>query len=285
MFSNRLWQSGTLAATILLTCGASAAWAEISFVTLFRTEGFTQTADGGPVASNGFFVATDLFSTVANEFDSVEMVYPGPASPQALSQFSPTDFHFQTGSIATQAEMDAAFPTGTYTHNASGPGGSDSTSFDYTTDDFPQSQPFLAGTNYSDLQGMNAALPFDFDFSPYVTGMQATESILFFTIFDVAASSLVFDGGFMPATTTGLTLPAGTLEPGKSYIYELIFSNRDSVPSPGAAFNALLGFDLRTTGTFTTLVPEPASLAFALQAGAALASIALWRAARRHSVR
>ena len=108
---------------------------------------------------------------------------------------------------------------------------------------------------------MNPNVPFTVHFSPYVTGTQATESILSFTIFDVTANTFVYDAGAQPASTTSLTIPAGTLAPSHTNIYELIFSNRDSVPSPGAQSNAQIGFDLRTTGTFTTAVPEPATLA------------------------
>ena len=112
------------------------------------------------------------------------------------------------------------------------------------------------------MQGTNAAAAFTFHFSPFTPDPLATESILFFTIFNFSTNSIVYDAGFLPATTTSLTLAANTLQPGTQYSYELIFSDRTSVASPGADFNAQLGFDRRTTGVFrTAAVPEPASLA------------------------
>ena len=80
---------------------------------------------------------------------------------------------------------------------------------------------------------------------------------MFFTIFDYTANGFVFDAGFQPSTTTSLVLPANTLQPGRQYAYELIFSDRVFVPSPGAIFDAQIGFDVRTMGVFTTAVAPP----------------------------
>ncbi len=111
---------------------------------------------------------------------------------------------------------------------------------------------------------MNAGNPFSFLFSPYVTGSGLSESLLFLTLFDFTTGTVVFDAGFKPATTTGLVLPANTLMPSHNYAYELIFSNRLLVDSPGAQFGAQIGYDLRTSGSFiTAAVPEPSAIAFA----------------------
>jgi hypothetical protein len=56
-----------------------------------------------------------------------------------------------------------------------------------------------------------------------------------------------------------LTLRVSILVPGRHYA-ELIFSARIFFPSDGSYFGAQLGFDLRTTGVFTTAtVPEPST--------------------------
>jgi hypothetical protein len=242
-------------------CSGSAVRADISFVDMFRNNAFQQTGNGNTLASNGSFFSADLTSTGANDFNSVQMTYPGPGSPTAIPQISPTAFHFQPGSFPTQAAMDAAFPFGTYQFNATNGITPATTSFQYSSDDYSRSLPFLTGTNYSDLQGMNPSQPFTFTFSPFVTGNLANSSFVFFTIFDLTTNAFVYNGGFLPATTTGVVLPANTLTPGHQFSYELDFSNRDLVPSPGAVFAAQLGFDVRTTGVFTTAaaVPEPSA--------------------------
>jgi hypothetical protein len=159
--------------------------------------------------------------------------------------------------------MDADYPFGTYTYDTSGGTvGAATTSFDYTSDAYPEAQPFLTGTDYDALQGVNAHAPITVNFSPFASNALAAFQFEFFTVFDNTLGSFVYDAGFLPFNTPGVTLAADTLLPGHFYSYELIDSNRFLASSPGAAFNAQLGFELRTQGTFTTsAVPEPGALA------------------------
>jgi hypothetical protein len=210
------------------------------------------------------------------------MTYPGPGSPQALTQQSPTRFNFQTGAFANQAAMDAAYPKGTYSFTATG-ATTDTTSFQYSADDYPGAQPFLTGTSYSDLQGMNASQAITLGFSPFVAGSTANQSTIFLTIFDLTTNTYAFIGNGLPHTTTSFTLPANTLAAGHSFIYELDYSNRDFVPAPGSIFAAQLGFDVRTQGDFSTAVatplPSSASAGLMLLLGAGI-----WRAFKKRAV-
>lgn len=247
----------------LLVCAAPVArGSNISFVDSFRNDSFTQTGNGNSLSSGGSFYSSDLFEKSPGGFyTTVNMTYPGPGSPVGLSATSPTNFHFQTPGLANQAAMDAAFPFGTYTFTTNN---GDTASYAYSADDYARSRPYLTGTDFSSLQGMNPGNAFTFDLSPYVTGPTANFSFIFLTIFDFNLGTFVFNDAFLPSTTTSITLPAGTLAYGHSFSYEIDYSNRDLVPSPGGAFDAQLGFDLRTHGTFTSEqrpVPEPATLA------------------------
>ena len=74
-------------------------------------------------------------------------------------------------------------------------------------------------------------------------------------------------------------MPGNTLAFGDNFSYEIDYSNRDLVPSPGAIFQAQLGFDLRTDGTFSSAlaaVPEPSAMLLA-----ACGLVAGWAARRR----
>jgi hypothetical protein len=255
-----------MTATLWLVAGTlapGAARADISFVDLFRNDAFVQTSNGNtsgyaPTPSGSFFSA-DLFSVGANDYNTVSMTFPGPSSPLNIPKVDPLTFHFQTASLANQAAMDAAFPMGTYSFTASNGGTTATATASYTADDYARSLPFLTGTNFSDLQGMNSTRPFTFQFSPFVTGPLASSSFIFLTIFDFTTGTFVFNAGFLPPTTTSVVLAANTLAPNHRFGYELDFSNRDLVTGIGARFAPQLGFDVRTTGTFQS-VPEPSSL-------------------------
>jgi hypothetical protein len=248
----------------LLIFSAAAHAGSISFVNIFQNVSNEQTGNGATLSLNGAFFSADLNSTVANAYLTAQFTYPGPGSPQALmnSVGSPTDYHFQTTLYSNLATLEAAYPTGTYTFSGTN-GGTDTTTLPYTADDFPQSSPYLTGTDYSSLQGVNPAAPFTFHFSTFTTGMTATNSFIFFTIYDQTAGMFVVNDGFLPATTTSVVVPGNTLKTGHLYTYELDYSNRDiEAMQSGAQFAPELGFDTRTDGNFTAglATPEPASL-------------------------
>jgi hypothetical protein len=257
--------SSVIAAAALFSIAPAASAGDISFVDQFKNLGFNQTGNGNTLTATGGFYSSDLNSTVANAYTSATMTYPGPGSPATLTQSSPADYHFQTGSFATKAAMDAAFPFGTYTFQGVNGGGTDTAGYSYTADDYAQSNPYLTGTDYTSLQGMNPAQAFTFHLSPYVTGGTATDSFIFLTIYDTNKNMFVFNYGFLVPTTTTITLPANTLAFGHSFIYEVDYSNRDIIAGTGTAtFPPQLGFDLRTDGTFSTAaaaVPEPSTAA------------------------
>jgi hypothetical protein len=274
-----------LGLAIWAVAGASDARAGISFVDMFRSEFLTQTGDGNSLTTQGFRFDSHLFSTGDNDYSAVQLTVPGSATPLDMSQTDPKTFAYGSSLFATQGLLDAAFPTGTYQFNASGPSGSSSTSFAYTTDAYPQSLPFLTGTTFSDLQGMNPAAPFTFQFSPFITGSGASASFLFLSIFDRTTNALVFNQAFLPATTTSLEVPANTLPPDHSYTYELIFSDRVTIPKgPNAVFDTQFGFDLRTQGNFrAAAVPEPSALLLLAQAGVGAGCLTAIRLRTRRS--
>src|ERR1041384_3692820 len=92
MFDRLGTHFGLLSAAVLLMLGASSARADISFVNMFRSASLTQTGNGNSLTANGYFFSSTLFSSGANDFNSVQMTYPGPGSPVNLGQTSPTTY-------------------------------------------------------------------------------------------------------------------------------------------------------------------------------------------------
>jgi hypothetical protein len=261
----------SLTAALLTAIGATPAHAQINFVDIFRTGTAMQTGNGNTLTSTGYYFSTNLNSINPGDFAGATVTYPGPSSPATLSQTSPTNFLYQNGFFATTAAMDVAFPMGTYTYNTSGGTvGAATTSISYAADHYPTAQPFLTGTDYTALQGANANAPFTFHLSSFAFDPLVSEQDEFLTIFDTALNTVVYDAGFLPGSTPSVTIGANTLQPGRDYVYQVIDSNRVQLSSPGAAFNAVGGFDLSTTGEFSTApaaTPEPGTLALLLCSG------------------
>ena len=180
--------------------------------------------------------------------------------------------------------MDAAYPKGTYTFNATPTGGgpTDVATLVYKADDYPQGTPYLAGTSFSTLQTSDVSSAIHIDLSPINAGNAANASYLFFTIVDNSTNSVVYNAGRLPTTTTGLDIAGGTLMASRSYTFDLDYSNRDNVGGSGAQFAPFIGFDVRTGGTFTTrAVPEPASMILLAQAGLGLGWAVMKRRSRK----
>ncbi|MDG3003820.1 PEP-CTERM sorting domain-containing protein [Paludisphaera mucosa] len=253
----------SLAAAVSLAPGV--AHAGIEFVDQFRSRFSTQTGDGPAVTDLGYAFSTRLFASAPNFYNTVGMTGPGGTVDLTADVSNPSVYSYGSSLFASKSDMDAAFPiAATYDYLATSGSGPDATSLTPGADDYPQSTPYLAGTTYSDLQGVNAGQAIQVAFSSFDTGGSASESFIFFTIFDLTLGQSVYDAGFLPATTTGVTLGAGVLQAGHSFSYELNFSNRELVSTPGTGFDSQLGFDYRTSGTFSTsAVPEPSTLVLA----------------------
>jgi hypothetical protein len=157
--------------------------------------------------------------------------------------------------------MNAAYPTGTYLFAATKIAGTQNASFNYTGDAYPQTQPYLDGTSFTDLRTFNPYQPLAIQLSPLVPDPAANPVHIFFNIFDPAANQFAYVANFLPATTTFLRLPANTLKRAHTYRYELTFSDRVVVPISGAQFSGQIGFQYLTSAQFTTAdIPEPMSL-------------------------
>ena len=176
----------------LMLGGLPAVRADILFLNSFKNISYEQTGNGNSLSLNGTFYSADLNTSIPNSYSSVTMTYPAPGSPLNIPQVSSTDYHFQTASLPDQATMDAAFPFGTYSFTAVG-GTTDTASFAYAADDYSASNPFLTGTDFTSLQGMNPSAAFTMHLNPFVNGSTANSSFVFVTVFDETTSTLAFD--------------------------------------------------------------------------------------------
>jgi hypothetical protein len=235
--------------------------AELLSYGLFRNAFFTQTSASPPTVANIYNFSAS--GSLANPGDAAggTLTYPGPGSPATLTLASPTVLGFTGPAFPTQAALDASFPFGTYTLTTSGGSMPQTASISYSQNAYPQSIPALTGPTFLGLQGLDPSQPFTVAFNPFVTGPVANESSIFFSIFDTLTGQAVFSAGGLPASTTSLTLPGGTLQPDTPYLFDLVF--RNDIADLSIVPRRDQFFEFHTSGTFRTAgaaVPEPGSL-------------------------
>jgi PEP-CTERM motif len=219
-----------------------------------------------------------------SDFTSITLSGPGFGSPQALGapvldggqyQASYTDYGF-----ASLAALNAKYPLGstyTFTATASNPALNQTRTNPYPANLVPTSSPggppvvpLLTGASFASLQGLNAASSTFLAFNTPFFGA-GTETDLEFSIFDLAVNQ-VYASGFLPATTTGLLLPANTLAANTDYVFALGY-HVEGINGTNVEFENYGFGEFRTAAA----VPEPATFALI---GVGLAGLG-WRR-RKH---
>lgn len=266
--------SFAFAAGVILFGGVLPLDAALAQIDIFKNISYQQTSGAAPTTPANFFADVEAYMQNPGDFTSVSVSYPGPGSPASLPLENPTEFGIGP-SFATQAAMDAAYPFGTYTFTT-GPT-VETASLNYTLDAYTTDIPALDAATFAALQGMDPSLPFTFNFNSFTPNPNASTSATFFSIF-----GSTFGNSLSPSTTSA-TMPANTLAYNTTYNWELDFSDRITGTDPFNSVPTLIGFDVRTDGTFTTAAapaPEPATMALS-----AIALLALAGARRRRSTR
>jgi hypothetical protein len=239
---------------------AAPAMAQLTDVDIFKNLANEQTGAAIVSPVGAFFdVGGDFLP--AGEFDTATMTYPGPGSPLSIPITSPTSLGYGSPLFPTQAAMDAAFPFGAYDITASNSVtmASDSSTIDYTVDAYTSDIPALTAASFGALNGLSTALSsLTLNFNSFTPSLGASFGNTYFTIFGTTQ----FCGGLAPSATS-CTIDPQALLPGTTYTWELDFSDRTTGVDPNGV-NQLLGFDVRTDGTFTTAVPESSTWAMML---------------------
>jgi hypothetical protein len=267
--------------TAAMTLAAPAAFADTITGYIINNTSYSQTSNSAPTTPFGYFFDIGAFFSTAGDFTSGSATYPGPASPQALSLFLPTELQYQTPFYPSLSALHVDYPFGTYSITATGPAGTQTANIVYGADYFTSNVPYL--TNYGSLAGLNPAANFTVDYLPFTPNPGTNAAYTFLTFYNASTGAVVFGNEFQPPTSTSTVIPAGTLAPDTTYDFELNFDDRIVGYDSTDMTYIEQEFDVRTDGSFTTgaaVVPEPAPLAVL---GVALLGLAF--GARRNSLR
>ncbi len=264
-----------LAMATLLLAGRTAQ-ASVTFYDIFKNDSYSQTSNAQPSLANGFFATATLSYSTAGDVVNASVVNGGTTSPLILTSSPGNNFNY-AATFASQAAMDAAFPLGNpYTFQISGGTlGTQSASLNTPATALNSVIPFLTGSSYTQLQGLNPATPDTIGINGFAPVTGTTESFAFFTITRQSDNAIVFQQGFLSPSTTSVFVAANTLAPGTAYNIDLDYSSRITTPNAGfGTGTSLIGFEQRTEIGFTTgsAAPEPSSVALS---GLGLASAVL----------
>jgi uncharacterized repeat protein (TIGR01451 family) len=220
----------------------------LSQISLSKSLYYTQIAGGvAPMPAGAIFGSA--VDQTAGAFDTATLAYPGPGSPQTyLLAGTREEFFLPDQQFTTQAEMDAAFPFGSYvasvTNSATGATATDT--IDYRNDAFTSDVPALDPASFQALQGLDPTQPVTVAFNAFTPGARADDAVTFFTIF--GPPGVVFSMA-VPPSTTSVTIPASTLQSNTQCTFDIDFSDRirGNSTTPTVIYE-----DVRTDGGFTT---------------------------------
>jgi hypothetical protein len=248
-----------------LVLGGRTAQANVITYDAFTNNVYFQTSNAQPSAAGQFFATASLSYDTAGDVANTQVVTGGSTSPLTLSSSPGNSFDY-AASFTNAAAMSAAFPLGNpYTFEISGGTlGTQSASLNTPGAALNSAIPFLTGSSYSQLQGLNAALPDTIGINGFSPVAGTTESFAFFQITRQSDNALVFQQGFLNPSTTSIFIAANTLAAHTAYNIDLDYSSRVTAANAGfGTAGSLFGFEQRTGIGFTTAsaVPEPSSLA------------------------
>ena len=115
------------------------------------------------------------------------------------------------------SDLQALYPTGPYTFNLTGgTDGPTSVSITYDGDAYSNT-PELTAASFDALQSLNAADSIAVDFNAMAPSPNATDTFVFFSVFDLSGAT-VTSGSFLASDTTSAFIGAYTLMPGNLYL-------------------------------------------------------------------
>jgi len=215
----------TLLTIIASSIYLSTAHAEIEFVYTIKEKVFEQTDNTGPTVpfewNFGAGASGDSLLT------AVSFTPPGASSPTPIVE-DDGEFDFDPDSVSSQAELDAAFPNGSYGISVTDNGISqDLGPFTITGDSYPGA-PHL--TNIEELQSSDHSLDFELTWNAFA-GADPDDLIILEIYDNTNNEETIFE--FLDPSATSYTIPGGSFVDNNYYDIGIVFANEtDGLESP-----------------------------------------------------
>jgi len=257
--SRRLFQTTLFAITLMAVCLRGA---DVSFYGVLKSEKYNQGSTSLPTLGTGhpYRFGAVVAPSVSGSVQSATVTPPG-ATAQALG-FDLVNQWFSsnpTPKYSTEAELDAAYPTGNYTLVVNTLNqGQKTLMLNLPAETFP-SAPHIS--NWAAAQAINPAVDFTLRWDPFAGG--TTNDFILVLMGNATNGNITFRSpsplqpGALDGLATSVTIPAANLEPSTLYQVEITFvkvKSLDKTSYPGAV--GIVGFDSFTdAGLLTTASP------------------------------
>lgn len=251
--------SVAMTSALLLGVTALPSRADITSYYIFKTNRINQTSDAIPTF-NDYIFSSQIRSNNSDDFTTAITTYDGPRSPLIYDvNFGSASYSINSSTIeppnfyTSLEDFNTAFPDGSvYNFEVSGGilGTQTATLNSPSTSLYP-SIPYLSGTTFSQLQGLNPANSFTLTWDGFSVPSGATGSQYFF-IFPTSTGQVIFNEPFLAPNTTSLILPANTLAPNTNYRFLLGYINEIQTDIGFGDAEGLAFFERFTNGSFST---------------------------------
>jgi hypothetical protein len=239
-------------AVIALAVAAQPASAQnVGTFVLAKIQNFQQTSTTAPVADPmAPFQFGSFVSQGTATLNSATLTFNGGFSPKAYTPGTGAFTILDT--FTTQAQLDAAYPTTTYTLNVDTSAGMFSKSISYFAFLGYPTLPRLtvpAADWQNGVLVIDPAVDYTLTWAPYSNATAA--DLIQLSIQGSGLSLAPF-----PASQNSFTIPAGTLQPGRTYSSDLAFLRVSGTTAADANFGAGFALLVRNTSfTIRTLTP------------------------------
>jgi hypothetical protein len=255
--------STLLTAVSLAALYAAPAHAAVTYYRWFKVANYVQTSIVQPLASH-YYGDVDVIFDNPLDLTGGTVTSSSSFSPMHLNQSSPTLASYEMA-FTFLAGLDVNFPnSSSYSYNIfGGQLGNQSASLTPSPNDlFPAAVPFITGTGYEQLPGMNPAVPLPLTWSGFAPAAGINKPLIFFAITRVSDGQVQFQIQGDNTLTSAL-IPAHTLAPSTAYDLSLVYDNRIDTNRAGfGGATSEVAFDTRTDITFSTAaVSEPSTAA------------------------
>ena len=259
-FPIRLFSRGAVA--ILASVVVSASQATIFSFGAAYVSSYEQVSDSEPAPSTYNYFSANIYGNDGS-LEAATLTLPD-STVYSLGNASFTNAYVVYGSpiAATMAEIEAAYPPGTYGYEIlAGSAAPDSATMSVPATDFTNEIPYLNGGSWSSLQYCNAGDDRPLTWTATTNGGNAPILETAFYVFDYVQQGLVVEAGSgFSSVFIGTTLPGNILLSGHTYAYQLEYYSYYNFPELG--FNGASGLSsyIRATVGYFHVAANPGTV-------------------------